>query len=172
MLWAARPSKMEEMDPRDVVMEAEEALLDAIEVYAAGTENKLLLEEYMNFPAPLVQKSRRLREIIYACEGLGKDYLQGIEMASMQTAAVAPESGILVLTEKELQDPLPVRDEYLVAQEDLLGAIDDYSHLLWQGRYSDITRLGRNLREAVALHEGLGEDYLAEGGPMMSSVGD
>ena len=135
---------------RDQVIEAEEALLDAIEIYTVGQADVLrqgsghVGNEEAAFPPELVTRAHRLREIIYACEGLGADYLEGLE----RVAATQPDA------------PLSVRDEYMVAQEDLLGAIEDYSALLWGGAYPEITEKARALRVAVAEAEGLGPDYL------------
>ena len=155
---------MEEMNSRDAVINAEEALLDAIEIYKVGQSEAMhqgvlrVSDEVVLFPSSVSDKAQRLRQIIYIFEGLGRDYLVGIDRASMQ--AEKESLGVQVLTDEELRGPLPARDEYVIAQEDLLGTIEDYALTAWRGDYSEITRKAQNLREAVALHEGLGEDYL------------
>jgi hypothetical protein len=161
---------MEEMSSGDKVIQAEESLLDAIEVYAALMENKLLVEEYMNFPSSIVVKARRLREIIWAHEGLGTDYLAGLQMAFAK-APKMPE-GVQVMTEEDFKASSNGLDEYILAQEDLLAAIEDFGMLLWQGKYSEITTLARELRQAVAEREGLGEGYVDDSAGAMAGVLD
>ena len=139
------------MGNRGQVIEAEEAFLDAIEVYAVGRADVMaqgsghVRDEEAAFPPELVRKAHRLREIIYACEGLGENYLEGLDKVA---AAQSPDA------------PLSVRDEYMVAQEDLLGAVEDYSALLWGGAYAEVSEKAHALRVAVAEAEGLGPDYL------------
>lgn len=156
----------EEKTPKDAVIAAEEDLLDAIELYGVTPENALLREEYMNFPGPLLTKARRLREIIYSFEGLGEDYLASLATTLKQTEKGVAVTWLQALSEQDLKASSSGFDEYVIAQEDLLGAVEDYATMLWQGKYGEVSGKARALRRAVAEHEHLGEDYLDD-----SSIG-